>query len=350
MDERNNILKIAELIASGAKNQEILDIAQNNQSEIEREINFLSESRAEVIEILRIIFPNNILINYDFFDKLSDLQYALSFKPISYKLCGILLSEAYKLLSNHDAQKLLQLLIDDKGNKIWHVIQALPYFLSEIELPPEFASYWFYSLAKRIRGDLAGGGLFQAIESYAFNFPISGLKVFERYLSEDLDEIRLHLSAIILGALRSCSETGHIQKQAIDQWDAKLISSPRTELRLCYHRSWVIPFWRGLITIDQLESKLTAMIEGSQEEIAEAFSVLHRCLLSNLKNENFVCFSLSWFNKNASNKIPDLAKYYIAHSITDSMSSKKFALSSRCLVITTGSLCMNSASTKACPG
>lgn len=310
----NYIFQIAESIASDVKNQEIRDFTKKNQTEIESEINFLFENRAKAIEILRILFPDNIPVSYDLFNKLSDIQYSLSFKPISYKLCGILVSESYKLLSSHDAQKLLQLIVNDKEHKTWHILQSLPTFLSETELHPDFASSWFYSLAKEKSG-AAVNGLYQAVESYSFNFPVLGLKVFESYIPEELDEHRLHLSSIILGALRSCFVLGSIQKEVIDQWDASLMNSPRIELRLCYHRSWVIPFWRGLITVDQLEAKLSTMMEGSQEEITEAFSVLHKCLLSNLKNEIISKFSLAWFNRNIFNKIPVLAKYYVAHSI-----------------------------------
>lgn len=310
------LFEIAETIAQGLRNKEHQKNIHQNYSEIEKEINYLFENRSKAIEMLHIVFPDGKYLNPEFYKKLSDIQYYLKFKPKAYLLTGFLWVEAYKLLPQPSATELLRLLIDYNGSiNISSVIHSLPAFLSEIELSPDFASSWFYSFVKKVGRDFASNGVYQAVENYAFNFPTSGLKVFEKYISQELDENRLHLSAIILGSLRASSETDRVQKETLERWNNKLINNPHTEMRICYHRSWLIPFWRGLVSIDQLETKLTLMMEGSQEEKTEAFSVLHKCLLSNLKNEYFLKYSLQWLNKNVSNRISDIAKYYVTHSI-----------------------------------
>jgi hypothetical protein len=225
------------------------------------------------------------------------------------------LSESSKLLHLNDLQKLLNLLLEDKQFNFFGIIQALPYFLHEVELPTEFASSWFCSVREKVAADLAGGGFFIAVENYAYQHPASGLKIVEKYILEGLDEGKLYLSAILLGSLRACFYEGRVEEEIIKHWDSVLANSPHLELRLCYHRSWIIPFWRGLISIKQIEERLSEMIQGSQDEVTEAFNVLHRCLINNLKNESFIDFSLCWVDQNASGNISDLAKYYVVHSL-----------------------------------
>ncbi|MCF6154464.1 MAG: hypothetical protein E3K36_04260 [Candidatus Brocadia sp.] len=317
------LFEIAEIIAQGPRDKELMINIDQTYSEVEKEINFLFEDRSKAIEMLHIVFPDGKYLNSEFYKKLSDIQHYLKFKPKAYLLTGFLWVEAYKLLPQPSAKELLRLLIDNKSINIFSVIHSLPVFLSEIELSPDFASYWFYSFVKKVGRGFASNGVYQAVENYAFNFSVSGLKVFEKYISDELDENRLHLSAIILGSLRAASETDRVQKETLEKWDNKLVNNSHKEMRICYHRSWLIPFFRKLVSIEQLNTKLTLMMEGSQEEKTEAFSVLHKCLLSNLKDENFLKYSLQWLNKNVSNRIPDLAKYYVTHSIFMSSSEIK---------------------------
>lgn len=309
------ILQIIESIAKGLNNEEIQHLVRQSQSRLETEIAFLLENRDKLAEILNILFPKGIPVSSEFYNKLSDVQYYLEFKSIAMTLVGFLWIEAYKLLPAPDAQALLQLLIEDKNIDIWSHINSLPILLSEVELPSDFASNWFFSVGEKIKSDLAGGDSYRAVENYSFNFPKSGLDVLEKYLSEGLDVLKLHLSAIILGSLRASSEKGLIQKQLIEELDNKLVNNPRTELRICYHRSWVISFRKGILSIEQLEHQLSKMMQGTQEEIDEAFNVLHGCLLSQLANETFINFSMRWLNKNTTNKIPPLAKYCVVNSM-----------------------------------
>lgn len=309
------ILQIIESIAKGSNDEEIRYLVRESQSIVETEIAFLLDNRDKLVEILKILFPKGIPVSPEFYNKLSDIQYYLEFKPIAITLAGSLWTEAYKLLPTPDAQALLQLLIEDKNIDIWSHINSLPILLSEVELPSDFASNWFFSVGEKIKSDLAGGDFYKAVENYSFNFPKSGLGVLEKYLSEGLNDLKLHLSAVILGSIRASSEKGIIQKKLIEESDNKLINNPRTELRICYHRSWTISFRKGILSIEQLEHQLSKMMQGTQEEIDEAFNVLHGCLLSQLANETFANFSMQWLNKNTINKIPPLAKYFVVNSM-----------------------------------
>jgi hypothetical protein len=314
--EARIILKATKLASNDVKDKEFKDkINKIPESKIEKEIDYLLNNRDKAIEILKLLFPENIPINSTFYEKLSRIRYYLGFNPLASKLSCLLLIETYKLLDNQDAQKLLQLLVENNNINFFLVIRTLPIFLSEVEVSPDFACRWLLSMGKKIGDDLAGGDFFKAVGEYAFNFPQSGLKVFEYYASEALDNLSLSLSAIILGELRSSIEKELIPKEIIEEWENKLTNDPRMNSRLCYHRSWITSFWRGTVSVGQLESKLNKMAKGSQEEIDAAFYVLYRCLLNQLTNEVFVVFSMKWFNKNTSSKIPPLAKYCVVNSM-----------------------------------
>jgi len=162
---------------------------------------------------------------------------------------------------------------------------------------------------------LAGGDFFKAVQVYSYNFPKSGLRILEKYFTEGLDKIRLTLSSIIFGAIRASLEKGLIQKEVIEQMEKKLINDSRTEFRLCFHRSWIVSFWQGTVTIEQLEYQLANMLRGNQEEVEEAFHVLYKCLLNQLTNRTFATFTMQWLNQNTSPAIPPLAKYYVVNSM-----------------------------------
>ncbi len=305
------ILQIIESITRGVNEEEIRHLVHESKITVKNEVVSLFENRNKLVEILNILFPKGIPVSSEFYNKLSDIQYYLEFKPIAITLAGSLWIEAYKLLQTPDAQALLQLLVNNKNIDIWSHIHSLPILLSEVELPSDFASNWFFSVGEKIKSDLAGGDFYKAVENYSFNFPKSGLGVLEKYLSEGLNDLKLYLSAIILGSIRASPEKSLIQKQLIEELDNKLINNPRTELRICYHRSWIVSFRKGVLSIEQLEHQLSKMMQGTQEEIDEAFNVLHGCFLSQLENETFANFSMQWLNKNTTSKIPPLAKYCV---------------------------------------
>lgn len=310
-----NILKIAEAIAKGTKEPEIQQIVKQSESEIKKEIDFLIANRDKALDVVKILFPAGIPINPAFYKKLKQINQFFGFQSLAYPLTGLIWVESYKLLPTHDAENLLMLLASDENVNFFMIIPSLPFFLSQTELTPDFAATWFHSLSKKVANDLAGGGVFQGIENYAYSFPDSGLRTFQKYIAQGIDQSNLHISAIILGALRASADAGFFQKDIVEKWDNELIQSPRTELRLCYYRSWLISCWRGSLSIDELEAKLNHMAESTQEEITEAFNILYRCLLGNLKNSQFISFACRWFQQNIKNNISELAKYYVVHSV-----------------------------------
>ena len=307
------LLQIALAIAQGKRGEEIEKMVQNGQLKIEKEITMLSNN--DIDKILDVIFPKGIPTDSSFYKSLARVKYYTGFKPVSQKLIEYLWIRAYNCLSQNKKINLLQSLVDEQQEGFWPAIHSLPKFVSSVKIAPQFAAIWFVQLAERVKGDLAGGYVFKAVKEYAYHFPSFGLKVFERYISEGLSEPRLNLAANLLGALRSSAFRGQISKGIIKKWENKLRNNPKTEFRLCYHKSWVTSFDLGTVSIEQLDAKLIEMLNGVPKEIDEAFNTVYRCLMGKLSDPDFVRFAMNWFSKNASSHIPPLAKYCVVDSV-----------------------------------
>ncbi|MFW9876708.1 MAG: hypothetical protein ACFFG0_26740 [Candidatus Thorarchaeota archaeon] len=304
----NNITKGKDAIKHNGKESELL-------TQVEKEIDFLFGNTEKVTQILKILFPENIPLTSEFYNKLSNFYNYLGFNSTTYKLIGVLWIEAYKLLEKSDKEKLLTVFVVEKDVEFWDILNSLSTFLGEIELSPDFASKWFYMIGEKIKGDGMRGIFYNSIDDYSFKFPQSALIILEQLIREEFDDIDLEISARILGSVRSSSEVRNIHKEIIKKWDDKLKKDHQTGFRLCYHRSWLTSFQKGTVKRNRLKSLLSKMMEGNQREIDEAFYVMYKCLLSKLNDKPFINFAMSWFKQNASSQIPSLAKYCVTNSV-----------------------------------
>lgn len=307
------LLQIANAIAQSKRDETFQSLTRDHGSEIEREITELTSE--DIDKILDTIFPKGIPSNSNFYNLVEEVQYYAGFKPLSATLIARLWANAYNRMAPDNQAELLQSLLDESAGGFWTAIHSLPEFCSQIKLDPIFVAAWFFELANRVKGDLAGGDVFKAVGKYAFHYPELGLRVFEDYISEILDELKLSLAAILLGTVRARASQGHISKESVMKWDDELQNNQKTERRLCYYRSLIASFDLGTLSISELDDKLTKMLDGDREEISEAFNTVYRCLLGKLSDIDFVRFAMNWFLKNASSQIPELAKYCVVSSM-----------------------------------
>lgn len=307
----NNVFQIAELINKGKGSE----ITKETQADIKLEIAQLLNSRDKISELLKVLFPNGIPIDSTYYKHLFDLLFQLGLNSETKRLIGFLLIETYKSLKTQEGEKLLQLIIDDNKVDFFNALLALPCFFEEVEISPDFASKWFSSYAGKIQGDLAGGEFYEAVKNYAYNFPGSGLKIVEKYCSEKLDELKLHLAALIFGEVRSASGAGRISKEVVEIWEKQLLADHRVEARLICHRSWMFTCSKLDIDIPLLEKQLKMMLQGDEKEIDESFNVVGRCLLTKLTVQTFVTFAIKWLKEHSSGSIADTAKYVIVDTM-----------------------------------
>ena len=312
MKKLANISNMCQSISRLVDENEIKAGLLNQKDQIKEEICYLEKNKEQVTELLKILFPQGITVDNVFYETLSKIPPCLEFEEPSDQLIGILWGEAYQQISSSSREIFLSVWIDKEASQFWDYVCALPTFLSNVEVPTVFASSWFLKIGNTVKGNLAGGDFFRGVENYAFNFPSAGLTVLDQYIKDGLDDMRLHLAAIILGAVRAKSEKENVLKETVNKWDVE--ARQKTELRRCYYRSWTTSFRRAGISTNKLSLVLDKAIEGTIEEQNEAFDVVRRCSSGRIE-EQFAHFIFHWLNKHVSSELSPDAKY----SITDTV-------------------------------
>ena len=310
-----NILAMCQSISQGIDEDDIKARLSNKKDKIKKEIQYLEKNKDQAVELLNVLFSTDIKTSDEFYEILSKIPICLEFEESSYQLMGIFWSEAYQQVPVNSRKSFLDLWIKEKEFQFWNYVSAVPTFLAHVEVPAVFASDWFLRIGDAVSGNSAGGSFFKGVENYAYNFPSAGLAVFEQYIKDGLNDTRLHLAAIILGALRAKSRQEKTSKAVVNKWDIELKASPKTELRLCYYRSWRTSFGRGGVPINELRSVLDVAMEGMVEEQNEAFDVVRRCSFGQVEEE-FVYFVLQWLNKHASPELSSDAKLSVVDTVS----------------------------------
>ena len=312
MEKLANISNMCQSISRLVDENEIKASLLNQKDQIKEEICYLEENKKQVAELLNILFPQGITVDNGFYETLSKIPPCLEFEEPSDRLIGILWGEAYQQVSYSSREIFLNVWIDKEASQFWDYVYALPTFLSNVEVSTVFASNWFLKIGNAVKENLAGGDFFRGVENYAFNFPSAGLTVLDQYVKDGLDDMRLHLAAIILGAVRAKSEKENILKEIVNKRDVE--ARQNTELRRCYYRSWGTSFRRGRISKNKLGLVLDTAIEGTIEEQNEVFDVVRRCSSGRIEEE-FAHFVFQWLNKHVSSELSPDAKYSIADTV-----------------------------------
>jgi len=307
------LLEIAEVIGAKKGDVAIHEITRDHKTEIGEEAAKLSDK--DVDKILDHLFPRGIPVSTGFYDSLQEFQHHIGHGPAYYALGGRVWATACNELSPDKQKVLLDSLFDKRGRGVWSVIFYLPEFCSRIEVEAQFAAGWFYRFGDKVKDDMANWDFFNGVKNYALYFPASGMKVFETYISEQLDHLKVSLAAILLGAARSQAIQGHFDGAIVDEWDKQIRTNSQINMRLIYDRSLHTSFDMGSLSVHELNNELTAMIKGEPEEISEAFSIVSGCLRSERADNDFMQFAMNWFSKNVSGKLPDWAKYHLVNAM-----------------------------------
>ena len=315
MKELTNILEMCQSISQSIDEDKIKENLSSQKDQIEKEIQYLEKNIEQADELLNILFAKKITVSNEFYEILSKISPCLKFDKLSDQLIGILWSKAYQQIPFHSRESFLYMWIDKKKFRFWNYVNALPIFLSNTKIPAGFAPNWFLKIGNAVSGDLAGGGFFRGVENYAFNFPFAGLGVFEQYIKEELDDMKLHIAAILLGTLRAKSMKDKAFGETVYKWDTDLQKSPKTKLKVCYYRSWGISFVRGGIPIEKLRLILDSAMKGIIEEQEEAFDVVRRCSTGQIEEE-FSDFVVQWLNRYVSPKLSPRSKLSVVNTMS----------------------------------
>jgi len=307
------LLEIAEAIRTKKEDEKINGITRVHKAEIEEEATKASDE--DVDEIFARLFPSGTPISTDFYNSLQNFQHRIGYGSALYALGGRIWARACIDITPEKQKMLLDWLLDEKGGGVWRGIFYLPEFCSLVEIEAQFAAGWFYRFGVIVKDDMANWDFFNGVKNYAFHFPISGMKVFETYITEQLDHLKITLAAILLGTVRSQPTQGRFDRAIIDHWDKQIRTSSQINMRLIYYRSLPTSFDLGSLSVQELNNELTTMLRAEPEEISEAFSIVWRCLKSERADFDFVKFAMDWFSKNVSSKLPDAAKYHLVNAM-----------------------------------
>jgi hypothetical protein len=307
------LLEIADAAVTKNKDTDIHKMTQAHKTEIEEEVAKISDK--DVDEIFARLFPSGTPISTDFYNTLKNYQHLVGCGPIFYALAGRIWARACREIAPDKQKVLLDSLMDGKGRGVWRAIFYLPEFCSRVEIEAQFAAGWFYRFGIIVKDDIANWDFFNGVKNYALHFTISGMKVFEIYISEQLDHLKISLAALLLGTIRSQAAQGCFEKTVVENWDNKIRTSSQINIRLIYHRSLPSSFDMGSLSVQELNNELTTILKGKPEEISEAFSIVWRCLRSERADDDFAKFAMNWFSKNVSSKLPDEAKYHLINAM-----------------------------------
>jgi hypothetical protein len=307
------LLEIADATANKKTGDYVERIKKEHEHEIDDEVSKLSDK--DIDDIVGHLFPTGIPVSSDFYDCLKEFQHYVGYGPNYYTLGGCIWARACSGLAPDKQKELLNSLIDEKGRGIWRAIFYLPEFCSRVEIESQFAAEWFYRFGDKVKDDMANWDFFNGVKNYALHFPASGMKVFEKYLSENLDHLKITLAALLLGTIRSQATQGYFDKTVVDHWDKQLSTSSKIEKRLVYYKSLPTSFDIGTLSKQKIECELAKMLSDEPEEISEAFLIVWRCLRSERADDDFMKFAMKWFSENSSDKLPDWAKYHIVNAM-----------------------------------
>ena len=310
-----NLQTLCHSLSQSKDSREISAKLSHFKDQIEEEIQYIAGNNKEACKLLKVLLPHGVSDNESFYKVLSKVPHCLEFVESSYQLMGMLWSQAYRQLTPNRREEFLDYWLDNDELLFWNYILALQTFLLNVDIPSDFTSKWFLKICNVVHDDLAGGNFYRAIESYACKFPTAGLSVFDQYVEEGLHELKLHVAALILGAIRSKSLEDKSFKAPVNKRDESLKSSPKLKLRLCYLRSWSLAFSRSRVPNDRISLVLDSAMGNSTEEQDEAFAVVHRYLFGNV-TEDDVISTLQWLSGYVSSGLSSNAKRSVVKMIS----------------------------------
>lgn len=296
-----NLLEIAKSLR-GKFDRAKAQLSDEEQDRINNEILNLSEADFSIF--FDGLFDDCEDLSHCFYKRVSDLQFYTGFTPKPKSAITRLWIYAYQKPNDEEAKNIfLNEVLSDDTRYFWNFVSSLPGFCSKIELPPSFAAKWFHKLAEKVKNDLAGGGIYDSIESYTLAFPTSALEVFHIYENELLGETTIGLASLILGLLR------HKDGVTTQKIDADLKSSDDVNKRVCYYNSLFTSYKHGTVTLKQLSISLDQMLSDHSKEVnGIAFWTVRRMLSTG--GTDIGEFGIAWLEKNCSPTIPDSSKYH----------------------------------------
>ncbi len=310
-----SLLALCSCVSSEADSD---DTPELNADEMRLAIEEAVKDRRHDGEVLDALFPNGVPSDAGFYEAVSQLWmrlYDTSADGTRALLAAIWVA-AVRRLPDQGMRDLLAAWIGGDAD-IWDLVDVLPDFLREVELPSDFAVHWFRGVCRAVAGDLAGGSVFEGLVDYALAHSDSAAAIFERYCfcADGLRETDLHVAAMLLGGLRTKAASDADIGAIVARWDVNLERDRSVRLRLCYYRSWRVPFIRGEATFADVADVISRAVGGSDDEVCEAFDQATKAANVVRDDRDALTAVFSWLLERVCREIPPVAKQAIAGSL-----------------------------------
>jgi hypothetical protein len=270
----------------------------------------LSRDQAFVQEILGDLFPEGCPANLDtFYSRVTLWDTELPASPDAHRLLAAVLAQARQTWQI-EQERLLEALNSPNHEGFFPMLDALPVFLAENELPARFAAGWFVAIAERLRGDMGGGGFWLGLREFAAYFPMRALEVVDLLLSDKPTAQSMWVAARLLGVCRAAASS-EAEKARLATTEARWASSRQQEERLYFHRSWMSTAGERALTPAEFATLLKRVDQGSEKEFEDAFFVVTQCLASVKTTAEVRQTGLAWLRKQASSALGPEPKFQI---------------------------------------
>ncbi len=261
-------------------------------------------------DILGDLFPEGCPADLGiFYSRLTFWDTELPASADAHRLLAAVLTQARQAWQA-EQDRLLEALNSRDHEGFFPMLDALPVFLAENELPARFAAKWFVTIAERLRGDMGGGGFWLGLKEFAIHFPFRALEGVDFLLSDEPTEDSMWVAARLFGVARA-SASSEAEKTRLADTGTRWASSRRPDERLYFHRSWMSTAGERAMTPAEFATLLEQMEQGSEKEFEDAFFVVTQCLASVKTTAEVRDTGLAWLRKRASSGLGPQPKFQI---------------------------------------
>lgn len=310
MGQEKIIFNIAESVSNNVKRKDLKNSLKLEESNIkEAVVNLLADNEL-ILELKNKLFPVEVSLDKDFFEKIQDFYVLCGFNDNTRLLCAKISKLIFEEIGILKTNILLDILINTKDRFVWIYLGVLKHLLGMYDIGPKFATIWFRNMTEKIHTDLAGGDFYSGIENYSLSFPASALIIVSELLKQDLDSINVSLISLITGTIRS--NPSFIVDYNLTSLDAQLKNSGNEKERKCYYYSISTTYRKSNIDLKELEVILNDINKDINKDIQESqFVLLERCSVFSNKNKDFVVFAVNWIKGHLQN-LTDNSQYSIS--------------------------------------
>lgn len=267
------------------------DAAEELQDAEAREVfDILQTSETRLNEAIAAAKLDRVADDVRFFTFLSKFGHRISWGAGRNALLGLIWAEVFNRASDTNKELLLAGLLTVRD--FFTPLHALPELLKRAKIPAFRLASWLIQIRRKI-GESYSSGFWGGIQTLADHHPECSLEVLEAWTGQRPSDEVTAMSVSLLGRVRS------MHPGVTDGIDKRLSSHTDDQLRVVYHRSWVIFDQQTPLQFDEYRNLVEKMALGTPAEVSEAFHFVRCTLPAPLRCDASFRFGIEWLHANA---------------------------------------------------